>query len=42
LLDHGVIDMIVDRRDMRRELAQALRMLLQQPARIAPVVDAAG
>jgi len=32
LLDHGVIDMIVDRRDMRERLAQSLRMLMRQPA----------
>ena len=36
LLEHGVIDMIVDRRDMRRELARALRMLLRQPAAAVP------
>ena len=32
LLEHGVIDMIVDRRDMRERLAQSLRMLMRQPA----------
>jgi acetyl-CoA carboxylase carboxyl transferase subunit beta len=36
LLEHGVIDMIVDRRDMRRELARTLRMLLRQPAVATP------
>ena len=34
LLDHGVIDMIVDRRDMRERLAQSLRMLMRQPAAV--------
>jgi hypothetical protein len=33
LLEHGVIDMIVDRRDMRRELARTLRMLLRSAGR---------
>ena len=32
LLDHGVIDMIVDRRDMRDRLAQLLSMLTGKPA----------
>ena len=36
LLEHGVIDMIVDRRDLRRELARTLRMLLRQPAVATP------
>jgi len=41
LLEHGVIDMIVDRRDMRVRLAQALRMLMRQPApEPAPSSDA--
>ena len=31
LLEHGAIDMIVDRRDMRERLATVLRMLLKQP-----------
>ena len=31
LLEHGVIDMIVDRRDMRDRLASLLRELLRQP-----------
>jgi acetyl-CoA carboxylase carboxyl transferase subunit beta len=31
LLDHGAIDMIVDRRDMRDRLSQLLRMLLRMP-----------
>jgi acetyl-CoA carboxylase carboxyl transferase subunit beta len=42
LLEHGVIDMIVDRRDMRARLAQSLRMLTRQPAlESAPTSDAA-
>ncbi len=32
LLDHGAIDMIVDRRDMRDRLAQLLSMLMGKPA----------
>jgi len=32
LLDHGAIDMIVDRREMRRELAEMLARLEQRPA----------
>ena len=31
LLEHGAIDMIVDRRDMRERLATVLRMLLKHP-----------
>ena len=31
LLEHGVLDMIVDRRDMRERIAALLRMLLQMP-----------
>jgi acetyl-CoA carboxylase carboxyl transferase subunit beta len=42
LLEHGVIDLIIDRRDMRPRLAQLLRMLLRQPPAAAPVADAAG
>ncbi len=33
LLEHGVVDMIVDRRDMRERLAQALRVLMKLPPR---------
>ncbi|MEL6794093.1 MAG: acetyl-CoA carboxylase, carboxyltransferase subunit beta, partial [Pseudomonadota bacterium] len=33
LLDHGMLDMVVDRRQMRDELATVLRLLLKQPAR---------
>ena len=32
LLDHGAIDMIVDRRDLRDRIAALLRMLLKRPA----------
>jgi len=32
LLDHGAIDMIVDRRDLRDRIATLLRMLLKRPA----------
>ncbi len=32
LLDHGAIDMIVDRREMRDRIASLLTMLTQQPA----------
>ena len=32
LLDHGGLDMIVDRRDMRERIAQLLRLLQHKPA----------
>jgi acetyl-CoA carboxylase carboxyl transferase subunit beta len=32
LLEHGVIDMIVDRRDMRDRLSHVLHLLMKQPA----------
>lgn len=32
LLDHGAVDMIVDRRDMRDKVASLLTIMLQQPA----------
>ena len=35
LLDHGAIDMIVDRRDMRDRIAALLRLLLKLPAAAA-------
>jgi acetyl-CoA carboxylase carboxyl transferase subunit beta len=35
LLEHGAIDMIVDRRDMRDRIAAVLRMLLKLPAAAA-------
>ena len=31
LLEHGILDMIVDRRDMRERIAALLRLLLQLP-----------
>ncbi len=31
LLEHGILDMIVDRRDMRERIATLLRMLLRLP-----------
>jgi acetyl-CoA carboxylase carboxyl transferase subunit beta len=37
LLQHGTVDQIVDRREMRDRLAQLLAMLMRRPA---PVVDA--
>lgn len=40
LLEHGVIDMIVDRRDMRERLSQVLHMLMKQPARPVEHADA--
>jgi acetyl-CoA carboxylase carboxyl transferase subunit beta len=40
LLDHGAIDMIVDRREMRDRLAALLRILLKLPA-AAPTATAA-
>jgi len=35
LLDHGALDLIVDRRDMRERLGSVLRMLMRQPAAVA-------
>ncbi|MBV8742059.1 MAG: acetyl-CoA carboxylase carboxyltransferase subunit beta [Sinobacteraceae bacterium] len=35
LLDHGALDMIVDRRDMRDRIAALLRLLLKQPTAAA-------
>jgi acetyl-CoA carboxylase carboxyl transferase subunit beta len=32
LLDHGAIDMILDRRDLRERIASLLRILLRRPA----------
>ncbi|MEM7545499.1 MAG: acetyl-CoA carboxylase, carboxyltransferase subunit beta [Pseudomonadota bacterium] len=34
LLDHGMLDMVVDRRNMRDELATTLRLLLKMPPRV--------
>jgi acetyl-CoA carboxylase carboxyl transferase subunit beta len=35
LLEHGILDMIVDRRDMRERIATLLRMLLRVPPAVA-------
>ena len=35
LLDHGALDLIVDRRDMREKLGGILRLLMRQPAAVA-------
>jgi acetyl-CoA carboxylase carboxyl transferase subunit beta len=35
LLDHGVIDLIIDRRQMRERLAQTLRMLMGRPSTVS-------
>jgi acetyl-CoA carboxylase carboxyl transferase subunit beta len=35
LLEHGILDMIVDRRDMRERIAALLRLLLQLPPAVA-------
>ena len=40
LLEHGILDMIVDRRDMRERIAALLRMLLQMPPAAPPVAAA--
>ena len=32
LLDHGAIDIILDRRDLRERIASMLRILLRRPA----------
>jgi acetyl-CoA carboxylase carboxyl transferase subunit beta len=35
LLDHGAIDMILDRRDMREHIAQMLSLMMKRPAPVA-------
>jgi acetyl-CoA carboxylase carboxyl transferase subunit beta len=35
LLDHGAIDMILDRRDMRERIGQMLCLMLRKPAPVA-------
>ncbi len=35
LLEHGMVDMIVARREMKQRLAQILRILTRQPASAA-------
>jgi acetyl-CoA carboxylase carboxyl transferase subunit beta len=32
LLDHGALDLIIDRRDMREKISALLRLLMRQPA----------
>jgi acetyl-CoA carboxylase carboxyl transferase subunit beta len=39
LLEHGALDMIVDRRDMRERVAQLLVALLQRPALTMPAAE---
>ena len=41
LLEHGALDMIVDRRDMRDRIAGVLRMLLKLPPAVAAPAAAA-
>jgi len=40
LLDHGALDLIVDRRDMRERLGAVLRMRMRQPAAVAQPASA--
>jgi acetyl-CoA carboxylase carboxyl transferase subunit beta len=35
LLDHGAIDLILDRRDMRERIAQMLCLMMRKPAPVA-------
>src|SRR6187399_1708347 len=37
LLEHGMLDLIVDRRDMKGALARALRFMRAEPAAVAPL-----
>ena len=39
LLDHGALDMIVDRRDMREKIAQLLTSFMQRPAPVLQVEE---
>jgi acetyl-CoA carboxylase carboxyl transferase subunit beta len=41
LLDHGALDLIIDRRDMREKLSALLRLLMRQPAAVAQAASAA-
>jgi acetyl-CoA carboxylase carboxyl transferase subunit beta len=36
LLEHGTVDMIVDRREMRHSVASLLAILTHQPSPVAP------
>ena len=42
LLEHGMVDMVVPRKELRPTIARLLRLLTQQPARKAPVEETAG
>ena len=35
LLEHGAVDMVVDRRELRSRLAAVLSMLMRQPTPVA-------
>ena len=39
LLDHGALDLIIDRRDMREKLSMLLRLLLRRPAQAPAAAD---
>ncbi len=39
LLEHGALDMIVDRREMRDTIARLIAMLERRPAPIVPTAD---
>jgi acetyl-CoA carboxylase carboxyl transferase subunit beta len=41
LLDHGALDLIIDRRDMREKLGALLRLLMRRPAAVAESAAAA-
>jgi acetyl-CoA carboxylase carboxyl transferase subunit beta len=41
LLDHGALDLIIDRRDMREKLGALLRLLMRQPPAVTAVPPAA-
>jgi acetyl-CoA carboxylase carboxyl transferase subunit beta len=43
LLDHGALDLIIDRRDMREKLSALLRLLMRRPAAVvATATNGAG
>ena len=42
LVDHGMIDLIVDRREMKSTIARALRFMGARPAPVAPSMAVAG
>ena len=41
LLDHGALDLIVDRRDMRDKLSAVLRLLMKRPAAVESAASVA-